>query len=35
MIPRAGTGIPPVRGLELVEVTSVRDAIDHALIPAG
>ena len=35
VIPRAGPGIPPVRGLELVEVTSVRDAIDHALIPAG
>jgi DNA repair protein RadA/Sms len=35
VIPERAHSAPPVDGLELVDVTDVRDALDQALIPAG
>jgi DNA repair protein RadA/Sms len=35
VIPKGARGAPPAAGLDLLEVTSVRDAVDAALIPAG
>jgi DNA repair protein RadA/Sms len=35
VVPKAAGGVPSAPGLELIEVTSVRDAVDRALIPAG
>jgi DNA repair protein RadA/Sms len=35
VIPKGGHGLPRAPGLDLVEVTDVRHALDEALIPAG
>ena len=35
IIPKSPHRLPPACGLELVEVTDVRHAVDRALIPAG
>ena len=35
VVPKSPHGVPQAAGLELVEVTDVRHAVDAALIPAG
>ena len=35
IVPKSPHGLPLAGGLELVEVTDVRHAVDRALIPAG
>jgi DNA repair protein RadA/Sms len=35
VIPKGVRGLTPIAGLETVEVSSVRDAVEEALIPAG